>query len=96
MVLCCGKSSSAGTEGSSGGNGGSLTGNGRRVSTSGGPGGAASGSGNDVCNGNSAVGKGTSGTSKELVFQTDDGSLAERFRVTLSGAKVTGNSVVTE
>ena len=34
---------------------------------------------------------GTSGTSKELVFQTDDGSLAERFRVTLSGAKVTGN-----
>ena len=34
---------------------------------------------------------GTSGTSKELVFQTDDGSLAERFSVTLSGAKVTGN-----
>ncbi len=38
---------------------------------------------------------GTSGTSKELVFQTDDGSLAERFRVTLSGAKVTGNLEVT-
>ena len=38
---------------------------------------------------------GTSGTSKELVFQTDDGSLAERFRVTLSGAKVSGHLEVT-
>ena len=38
---------------------------------------------------------GTGGTSKELVFQTQDGSLAEKFRVTLSGAKVTGNLEVT-
>ena len=33
---------------------------------------------------------GTSGTSKELIFQTHDSSLAERFRVTHSGAKVSG------
>ena len=38
---------------------------------------------------------GTSGTSKELVFQTHDSSLSERFRVTLSGSKVTGNLEVT-
>ena len=35
--------------------------------------------------------EGTSGTSKELVFQTDDGGLAERFRVQHTGVKVTGN-----
>lgn len=33
---------------------------------------------------------GTSGTSKELIFKTHDSALAERFRVTLSGAKVSG------
>ncbi len=33
---------------------------------------------------------GTSGTSKELIFQTHDSSLQERFRVTHSGAKVSG------
>ena len=33
---------------------------------------------------------GTSGTSKELIFQTHDSSLEERFRVTHSGAKVSG------
>ena len=33
---------------------------------------------------------GTSGTSKELIFQTHDSALAERFRVTHSGAKVSG------
>jgi hypothetical protein len=33
---------------------------------------------------------GTSGTANELIFQTFDGSLAEAFRVTGGGAKVTG------
>ena len=33
---------------------------------------------------------GTNGTNKEIVFQNMDGSLAEKFRVTLGGAKVTG------
>ena len=33
---------------------------------------------------------GTSGTSNEIFFQTFSGSLAERFRVTHTGAKVTG------
>jgi len=38
---------------------------------------------------------GTSGTNKEIVFQNMDGSMAEKFRVTLSGAKVTGNFAAT-
>ena len=38
---------------------------------------------------------GTSGTSKELVFQTHDSSLGERFRVLLGGAKTTGTFEVT-
>ena len=33
---------------------------------------------------------GNNGTNKEIVFQNMDGSLAEKFRVTLGGAKVTG------
>ena len=33
---------------------------------------------------------GTDGTNKEIVFQNQDGTLAEKFRVTLGGAKVTG------
>ena len=33
---------------------------------------------------------GTGGTNKEIVFQNMDGSMAEKFRVTLGGAKVTG------
>ena len=40
--------------------------------------------------------QGTSGTSNELAFQTYDGaSIAERFRVTYTGAKVTGNLNIT-
>ena len=38
---------------------------------------------------------GNNGTNKEIVFQNMDGSLAEKFRITLDGAKVTGNLVVT-
>ena len=38
---------------------------------------------------------GTSGTSNELVLQTHDSSLSERFRVTLTGAKVSGHLEVT-
>ena len=37
---------------------------------------------------------GTSGTNKEIVFENQDGSMAEKFRVTLGGAKVTGNLLV--
>ena len=38
---------------------------------------------------------GTSGTNKEIVFQNQDGSMAEKFRVTLGGAKVTGHFAAT-
>jgi hypothetical protein len=38
---------------------------------------------------------GTDGTNKEIVFKTMDGSLDEKFRVTLAGAKVTGTLAVT-
>ena len=38
---------------------------------------------------------GTNGTNKEIVFQNMDGSLAEKFRVTLGGAKVTGHFAAT-
>ena len=38
---------------------------------------------------------GTSGTANELVFKSFPSSLTERFRVTLTGAKVTGNLDVT-
>ena len=42
---------------------------------------------------------GTNGTNKEIVFQNMNGdasgNMEERFRVTLSGAKVTGNFEVT-
>ena len=38
---------------------------------------------------------GTNGTNKEIVFQNMDGSMAEKFRVTLSGAKVTGHFAAT-
>ena len=38
---------------------------------------------------------GTDGTNKEIVFQNQDGSMAEKFRVTLSGAKVTGHFAAT-
>ena len=37
---------------------------------------------------------GTNGTNKEIVFENQDGSMAEKFRVTLGGAKVTGNLLV--
>ena len=33
---------------------------------------------------------GTNGTNKEIVFSNQDGNMAEKFRVTLGGAKVTG------
>ena len=38
---------------------------------------------------------GTGGTNKEIVFQNQDGSMAEKFRVTLGGAKVTGHFAAT-
>ena len=38
---------------------------------------------------------GTSGMNKEIVFQNQDGSMAEKFRVTLGGAKVTGHFAAT-
>ena len=38
---------------------------------------------------------GNNGTNKEIVFQNMDGSLADKFRVTLGGAKVTGHFAAT-